>query len=542
MVEFNALAGWWFFYFSTHMLEVSAFILMVLVLDHLVIKNTTLRYGLWCLALLKLFLPPLISLPQTVQQPALQTLAAVSASLSPVKTAAEPLSLSWQAVLMTIWLLSVVCLTVLFVSNNIRLYWRLSRAQRVTQTALEAQGVEIFQSPAIRTPVLLGILKPRLYLPEAWTQLTARQLRALIEHEKAHIENRDLLVLLLQYCGVVLFCVNPLVWLMHHRLNTLRELRCDEAAMAQSGTNPLRYSKFLIEIAARSRGRFEQAFLVGENFANKKKTMQTRIYHLLNYEESKMKKKTLFQCLAFALAAALIVPFSWNCSKDTSENPTADSQKTALQMQKQNYDVPPQVVGGFAEISKHLSYPEIGRKAGIEGRVILMVSIDEEGKLTDVRVLKKINDGKAGFEESAANAVRAVRWKPAERAGKPVASEVAIPVIFRLNGAAQSENPEPGEAAFDTPPTPVGGFEAISKQLQYPESARENKIEGRVLVKVQISETGELLQSTVLQSVGNEACDQAALHALQAVSWKPAEKAGHSVKAEVVVPVIFRLH
>jgi len=437
MAEFNHVARWWFVYFSTHLVEVSLFILIILVLDNVVIKNTNFRYGLWCLALVKIFVPPLVVWPQTVQESAVQNLAILPLSLTGTAPTLHQHALTWEANLMTIWILSVICLSALLIFNNVKLRLGLGVVKKITLTSIKAEGLELFQSAQVSAPVLLGVFKPRLYLPDTWQRLSGRQLQTLVEHEKAHVENRDLLVLILQYVGVVLFCVNPFVWLMHYRLNTLRELRCDERAIAKSGTNPLRYSKFLIEIANNSRRRFEHTLLVGENFSNKKKTMFTRIYHLLNYEERIMKKNTLSQYVLFALAAMLIVPLSWNCNNDNSQNPVQDTKNVALQKKTSTFDVPPQPVGGFAEIQKHLRYPEIGRKAGIEGRVILNVHLDDQGKVTAIEALKKINDGKAGFEETAINSVRAVTWKPAMLKNKPVAVWVAIPIIFRLNNGKQ---------------------------------------------------------------------------------------------------------
>lgn len=94
------------------------------------------------------------------------------------------------------------------------------------------------------------------------------------------------------------------------------------------------------------------------------------------------------------------------------------------------YDEPPSPIGGFGSIQKALKYPEIARKAGIEGRVVIQVLVSEKGKVIKTRIIKSL--GHSGCDEAAVKAIRGVRWKPALQRDKPVKVWVAIPVIFRL--------------------------------------------------------------------------------------------------------------
>ncbi len=94
------------------------------------------------------------------------------------------------------------------------------------------------------------------------------------------------------------------------------------------------------------------------------------------------------------------------------------------------YDEPPFPIGGFGSIQKALKYPEIARKAGIEGRVVIQVLVSEKGKVIKTRIIKSL--GHSGCDEAAVKAIRGVKWKPALQRDKPVKVWVAIPVIFRL--------------------------------------------------------------------------------------------------------------
>jgi periplasmic protein TonB len=76
-------------------------------------------------------------------------------------------------------------------------------------------------------------------------------------------------------------------------------------------------------------------------------------------------------------------------------------------------------------------YPEEAREAQIQGRLELMVSVDETGRVTSVRLLK--SSGDLSLDQSALRTVR-TRWKfrPAQSAGAPVSSEIQVPITFRL--------------------------------------------------------------------------------------------------------------
>ncbi|MEE4311504.1 MAG: energy transducer TonB [candidate division KSB1 bacterium] len=96
------------------------------------------------------------------------------------------------------------------------------------------------------------------------------------------------------------------------------------------------------------------------------------------------------------------------------------------------YDTPPQPEGGFAELQRRVAYPEIARKAGIEGKVLLQVKIDESGDVVDHKIVESL--GNNGCDEAALNAVRSVKWVPAKQGDKSIAVWVAIPIVFKLDG------------------------------------------------------------------------------------------------------------
>jgi periplasmic protein TonB len=90
----------------------------------------------------------------------------------------------------------------------------------------------------------------------------------------------------------------------------------------------------------------------------------------------------------------------------------------------------PELIGGLASIQSRIRYPEMARRAGIEGVVIVQFVIDPEGRVTNPVVLRGIG---GGADEAAIEAVRQARFTPGMQRGRPVRVQFAIPVRFSLN-------------------------------------------------------------------------------------------------------------
>ncbi len=92
------------------------------------------------------------------------------------------------------------------------------------------------------------------------------------------------------------------------------------------------------------------------------------------------------------------------------------------------YDTPPKLI----RLVKP-KYPDIARKAGIEGMVILKILVDVDGKVIDARVLKSL--GNVGCDEAAVKAAKKCLFEPALQRDKPVKVWVSYPVRFILKDA-----------------------------------------------------------------------------------------------------------
>jgi protein TonB len=89
----------------------------------------------------------------------------------------------------------------------------------------------------------------------------------------------------------------------------------------------------------------------------------------------------------------------------------------------------PEPIGGIKAIQSKIIYPEIAKRAGVEGKVYVKAYVDKNGDVTKAVILKGIG---AGCDEAALKAVKETKFKPGKQRGKPVNVMVSIPVVFKL--------------------------------------------------------------------------------------------------------------
>ena len=89
----------------------------------------------------------------------------------------------------------------------------------------------------------------------------------------------------------------------------------------------------------------------------------------------------------------------------------------------------PKLIGGLQSIQRQIRYPEIAKRAGIEGRVIVQFVVDEYGTVERTEVVRGIG---GGCDEEAIRVVRQARFKPGKQRGERVKVKMSIPVTFKL--------------------------------------------------------------------------------------------------------------
>ena len=150
----------------------------------------------------------------------------VPEGVSPTTPAPEaPAAFPWQAVIAGVWLAGAAAMVGYALASWLRLRRRLFDAIRAKDGAWE--------HPAVESPFILGVLRPRIYLPAG---LTGRPRRFILCHERAHLRRFDHIVKPVCWVALALHWFNPLVWAAFLLMSRDIESACDEAVVRQLGS------------------------------------------------------------------------------------------------------------------------------------------------------------------------------------------------------------------------------------------------------------------------------------------------------------------
>ena len=183
-----------------------------------------------------------------------------------------------------VWLLGLVVMAVYATVSYL-----LVRRQ-VREAALLRDN--IYLCDHIQTPFILGIFRPRIYLPSAMNEDDRTYV---IAHEQAHLARRDHLWKPLGFALLAVYWFNPLLWVAYVFLCRDIELACDEKVLANGDNDKKRYADALVNCSAPRRRLTACPLAFGET------GVKGRIKSVLHY------KKPAFWVIVVALLACVAV-------------------------------------------------------------------------------------------------------------------------------------------------------------------------------------------------------------------------------------------
>lgn len=151
----------------------------------------------------------------------------------------------------------------------------------------------IFQCETVRSPFVLGILKPRIYLPYT---VDGINLYHVVAHEKAHIRRKDHWWKPLGFLLLTAYWFNPLMWVAYILLCRDIELACDEKVIAELGNDQRAdYTQALVACSVNRRRLAACPLAFGEV------GVKERVESIMNY------RKPAFWVILLALVSCVAV-------------------------------------------------------------------------------------------------------------------------------------------------------------------------------------------------------------------------------------------
>lgn len=411
-----------------HVVAISALLTVAAVAAERVLRlwGTQAR-AVWAVAMAASLALPLTSLAQAAgfipsfgsAAPIPQLRAAPIAILLPRVEVGSPLSRLDIAMALA-WLVASVGLTTRFV-----LAARSLARRRAAWRTTTVDGHRLLLSRDAG-PAVIGFREPTVVIPE-WVLGLEASLRALVlRHEREHLERGDPRLLLGAVAIATVAPWNPLLWFQLYRLRSAMELDCDVRVL-RAHPDARRYGSLLLAVAQRAdRGELLAAALTESN-----SLLARRIAAMRRPLASHRGTKTVLLAASAVLAAMVA------CEMQSPSEPTIRPMVTG----KPSPVIMPADAAYFEfQVEQPVTpatgtatprYPELLRKAGIQGEVLAQFVVGPDG-LADVGSFKVLKSSHKLLTEAVRNALPEMRFNPALVGGKAVHQLVQEPFTFSM--------------------------------------------------------------------------------------------------------------
>lgn len=197
-----------------------------------------------------------------------------------------------------IWILGIV----LLLTYGIISYYKLKLR---TSTAILLYD-NIYETDRIKTPFVLGLIKPRIYLP---TNISSAEMKYIIKHEQTHIARYDYIIKPIAFLTLTLHWFNPLIWCSYFLMAKDMEMSCDETVIKNSSIDiRTNYSNSLLSLSVKQSGLLSP-LAFGES------NVKSRIKNVLNYK----KPSFWIIILAVIIMLAVLVGLLFNPKSDAPD-------------------------------------------------------------------------------------------------------------------------------------------------------------------------------------------------------------------------------
>ena len=239
--------------------------------------------------------------------------------------------LSWQGVVLLLWLAAVIAMLLLLLQRTIFVKGLLRHAcppNNLMSDALEycrdcmgvKRKVSLKVSFNATSPAVCGLFRPVILLPQnLGPTLGSSHLRTVIMHELAHVKRGDLWINTVQVVLQVIYLYNPLLWLANAIIRRVREQAVDETVLVAMGPRAQQYPETLLSVARLAWQRPALSLrLIG--VIESKSQLKERIKKMLERPVPKSAKLGIAGILIIIALGAFLLPMAKanNSAADTS--------------------------------------------------------------------------------------------------------------------------------------------------------------------------------------------------------------------------------
>lgn len=223
-------------------------------------------------------------------------------------------------ILSGIWIAGIFSMVILVIKSSLRLRTLEKSAlplqnpevRRLYHRCLGEMGVQrnvpVYSTAFLRSPIIVGLLKPRIYLPtHLISDYNESDMRFMLLHELQHYKHKDAVGSFLMNLAGVMNWFNPLVWYALKEMRNDREVACDTSVLKMLEEDAYEdYGNTLINFAEKVS---LTTFPFAAGLSGNMEQMKRRIINIASYEKPTF-IKSLKGMTAFVLTAVLLIGFS----------------------------------------------------------------------------------------------------------------------------------------------------------------------------------------------------------------------------------------
>jgi beta-lactamase regulating signal transducer with metallopeptidase domain len=190
-----------------------------------------------------------------------------------------------------IWILGMIILFIYSVTSILLLKKQLKSAELIENN--------IFKAGNLKTPFVLGLIRPKIYLPEG---INYEERSYILLHEQTHIHRKDHIIKIFAFLILSIHWFNPLVWIAFILMSRDMELSCDERVLKEKNENIKKaYASSLLSLASGRHILHASPLAFGEG------NVKGRIKNVMNYKKPKFWVILIAMILAIVVSIGLIV-------------------------------------------------------------------------------------------------------------------------------------------------------------------------------------------------------------------------------------------
>ena len=348
----------------------------------------------------------------------------------------------------------------------------------------------------------------------------------IIKHEMSHVKNHHSVDVILMEIMIAFQWFNPFIRMIKNELKSNHEFIADSEAIKNEDEKS-NYMMLLLQQCTA-----DDFSTIANNFS----FLLTKKRISMITKNQKVKGSVIKVLLTLPVFALLIL---LNTQCDNTK-PNEEKKSTVVKADENAGQLLGTIVDRFSE--KPIAFATVVLEK--DGNDLYYTTSDKNGSYKITRINEGTYNVKVSCDGYESVSIRAVNipvkkltfqdfWLKKNDADEPSSQKAVV---------SQDSIHRVTEVMPQYPGGPNEMMKYIQENIKYPQSAKDNKIEGRVYVSFVVEKDGSITNAAVMRGIDKE-CDAEALRVVSSMpKWNPGQHKGEVVRTQFTIPIIYKFN